>query len=76
MVEGGSVGQLTFTANLFASSFPFDSPDASGDRADPDMRITRWNSSPEKWIKKSGVLLHIIIWIIIICMHISVRFNI
>jgi len=45
-LEGGSTGHFTEAANLFASCLPADRLDTSGDMAEPDIKITRWNRSP------------------------------
>lgn len=55
MVDDGSVGHFTFRTNFLANSGPLDRSAVSGDKAEPELKITRWNSKPDTKRKKKHI---------------------
>lgn len=55
MVDDGSVGHFTLFANFLASGGPFDRSAVNGDKAEPELKITRWKSKPIKQKNASRV---------------------
>lgn len=54
MVDDGSVGHFTLPANFLANSGPLDRSAVSGDKADPELKITRWKSNPVRNINRNN----------------------